>query len=150
VRLLGPSTGDITIHGLAWDGLRGDLDPGTPVVIADGDALIGIIPLDPTHLGHSAPITLWRDGDETVLSIVNYEGTAKSWWEYRSLTGPFWKGNVRNGFALWIAARSDFPDAAAFARALAETPLADSVDHSMRRITFGDVRLEYDLREFRD
>ncbi len=51
-------------------------------------------------------VVVWRDGQEFVISIVNYEGPAKVFWEYRSLAGPFYKGNVRNGFALWVAPRS--------------------------------------------
>ena len=46
------------------------------------------------QLGHEAPAVLWRDGQETVLSIYNYRGPAKVFWEYRTLSGPFFKGNV--------------------------------------------------------
>jgi hypothetical protein len=94
-------------------------------------------------------VYLWEDADEVVLSLVNYEGPAKVFWEYRSLAGPFWKGNVRNGFALWVAPLWEFGSIAEFGRTLAEVPLSDEVDGSWRRIVFGDVRLEYDLREMR-
>ena len=150
VRLLGPDASAVRTGGAVWDGERCDLEPGTPVAVADGEAFVGVMPLEPTGLGHTPAVTVWRDGDETVVSIVNYEGPAKSWWEYRSLSGPFWKGNVRNGFALWIALREEFADVAAFERALVETPLLDAVEGTVRRITFGDARLEYDLREMRD
>ena len=84
---------------------------------------------------------------ETVLSIVNYEGPAKVFWEFRSLSGPFWKGNVRNGLCLWMASADEWPDAAAFEQALRDTTTRDEIEDSVRRIEFGDVTLEYDLRE---
>lgn len=115
--------------------------------IADGDVCIGIVPLVPENLGHSESVVLWRDADETVISLVNFEGPAKVFWEYRSLVGPFWRGNVRNGFALWIAPRGEFASAEGFRAALAAVSLSDELDGRRRRITFGDVELEYDLRE---
>jgi hypothetical protein len=121
--------------------------PGEPIVVEDGDAFIGIMALNPDNLGHSPPVTAWRDGDESVISILNYEGPPKVFWEYRSLSGPFWKGNVRNGFALWVVSRAEFASVAAFQAALAATPLSDTTIGSLRRITFGEVVLEYDLRE---
>jgi hypothetical protein len=133
IRLLGPEAIDFT--------------PGAPIVVTDGDVYLGIVPLQPDNLGHSPPITTWRDGDETVVSITNYEGPAKAFWEYRSLAGPFWEGNVRNGFALWIAPRGEFATAVDFRSALAATPLSDETSGSARTIRFGDVTLEYDLRD---
>lgn len=67
-------------------------------------------------------------------------------WEYRSLAGPFWKGNIRNGFVLWIASRADYVTTADFSAVLEATPLTDETTDSVRRIAFGDVALEYDLR----
>jgi hypothetical protein len=130
-------------------GVRGDdvLADGGRFVIADGDVYIGIVALEPENLGHSESMVLWQDAGETVISLVNYDGPAKVFWEYRSLGGPFWKGNVRNGFALWIAVRSEFASVEAFRDALAEVPLSDEFDGSRRRIGFGEVELEYDLRE---
>jgi len=135
---------DIRMLGVSPDDVLAD---GGRFVVADGDAYIGIVPLTPHDLGHSEPIMLWEDADETVLSVVNYEGPAKVFWEYRSLAGPFWKGNVRNGFALWIAVRSEFASAEAFRDALTDVSLTDEVDDTRRRIAFGDVELAYDLRE---
>ena len=126
-----------------------EFQPGEPITFADGDAYVGVVPLMPGNLGHSEPLTVWRDGHETVISIVNYEGPPKVFWEYRSLAGPFWKGNVRNGFALWIASRSEHESLDAFHTALAATQLSDETSGPVRRITFGDVSLEYDLRNMR-
>jgi len=111
------------------------------------------VPLEPARLGHGPPVVVWRDGAELVISIVNYEGPAKVFWEYRSLAGPFFKSNVRNGFALWVAPRSEFPSHEAFQQALASVPLVDESAGSVRRLEFGDVSglvaLEYDLMELR-
>ena len=147
IRLLGPERDTVHTTAGAWNGRPAALEPGTSVVIEDGDAYIGIVPLQPTGLGHTLPVVLWRDGEETVLSIVNYEGPPKQFWEYRSLSGPFWKGNVSNGFALWIAPREEFPSREAFAGALTPTPPTDETEGSVRTIAFGDVTLAYDLRE---
>ncbi|MEX0682250.1 MAG: hypothetical protein WD904_06175 [Dehalococcoidia bacterium] len=154
IRWLGPESASMSVTGESWSGETLAVEPGKPVVIADGEVYIGIISLEPTRIGHTPPVVLWRDGDEPVLSIVNYEGPPKQFWEYRSLAGPFWKGNVRNGFALWIAPRTDFASVEAFTQALAETLLADSMEGTVRTITFGDgddavATLTYDLREMR-
>jgi hypothetical protein len=123
------------------------------IVVADGEAYIGVIPLKPTQLGGGPPVTVWRDGQELVISIVNYEGPAKVFWEYRSLAGPLYKGNVRNGFALWVAPRSEYESPESFAKALAASPLRDETSGSRRRVELGDgperLVLEYDLMELR-
>jgi hypothetical protein len=112
---------------------------------------IGLMLLIPTQLGHEAPAVLWRDGQETVLSIYNYRGPAKVFWEYRTLSGPFFKGNVCNGFALRVAPRRDYGSLADFLVALGQTPLSDEVVGGRRRIGFGEgatsLTLEYDLRD---
>lgn len=114
--------------------------PGEALMIADSGVFITIVPLAPTQLGHTPPIVVWRDADELVLSIVNYEGPPKQFWEYRSLSGPFWKGNVANVFALWIATEDDLAEGMA---------VDEQTDGTLRRITHNDVTLEYDLRDLR-
>jgi len=151
IRLLGPHFANVVLpDGTLWNGESSPVPPG-PIVVADGSAYIGLIPLEATDLGRNAWTILWRDGLETVVSVVNYTGPPKMFWEYRSLSGPFWKGNIRNGFALRIVDREEFPSAASFADALARAPLADEVTGSIRRISLGTgddvVRLEYDLLE---
>lgn len=130
IRLLGPE--------------RVEFDGGV-VVVEDGEAYIGILLLAPDNLGHSPDVTAWCDGDEHVLSIVNYEGPAKVFWEYRTLSGPFWRGNVRNGLALWLEPRTGYANAADFRAALAAVPLSDETHGTLRTIRFGDVTLAYDL-----
>ena len=43
---------------------------------------------------------------ELWLSVYNYQGPAKRFWDYASLRGAFWRGNLRAGFALEVAERS--------------------------------------------
>lgn len=152
IRLLGPDAAAFRVGGAAWDGERLDREMAETFVVADGEAYIGILPLLPTNLGHTPPFMLWQDGHETVLSIVNYEGPPKQFWEYRSLMGPFAKGNVENGFVLWIAARDEFASPEAFEQALAESRVDERFDDKGNRkiaVTFSDgeyLALEYDLR----
>lgn len=125
--------------------------PGASVGIADGEVYIGVRPLQPTQLGHEAPILLWRDGQETVLSIYNYRGPGKVFWEHRTLSGPFFKGNVCNGFVLRVAPRREHSSLAEFVAALERAPLSDEVTGGRRRVAFGQeavgLVLEYDLRD---
>lgn len=123
---------------------------GDIVGVADGEVYIGLRPLMPTRLGHEPPVLVWQDGQETVLSIYNYRGPPKAFWEYRSLSGPFSKGNVCNGFVIRVASRQEYPTLAGFLSAFRETPLSDDVIGTSRRIQFGQgtgsVVLEYDTR----
>jgi hypothetical protein len=123
------------------------------IVVADGEAYIGIVPLETTRLGEGPRVALWRDEQELVISLVNYEGPAKVFWEYRSLSGPFFNGNVRNGFALWVAHQAEFESRAKFAAALCSLPLTDQTEASVRRIGWGEGRerliLEYSLLDLR-
>ena len=94
----------------------------------------------------------WAAG-ELVVSIVNYEGPPKVFWEFRSLSGPFFRGNVSNGFALWVAPQADFPSLSEFAEALDALPLSDGMSGSARRIGWGEgveqLVWEYDPRDLR-
>jgi hypothetical protein len=130
---------DVRMLGVPAEDLR---EEGGRFWFVSGDVFVGIVPLMPDNPWHSEPVIVWRDADETVISIVNYEGPPKVFWEYRSLGGPFWKRNVRNGFAIWMAEAED-----RCAARFAEMKLTDEMDGSRRRITFGHVALEYDLRE---
>jgi hypothetical protein len=153
VRLLGPDAeSEVLVGGHPY---RQDkpltVAPGASVGIADGEVYVGLRALEPTQLGHETPIILWRDGQETVLSIYNYRGPAKVFWEYRTLAGPFFKGNVCNGFALRVARRQEFGSLADFVVAFERTPLSDEVVGGHRRVAFGEgatlLTLEYDLRD---
>ena len=148
VRMLGPGTQtEIVVAGRRFEGERLEIDAGEPIAIADGDVYIGIIPLEPTRLGHEPPVAVWRDRQETVVSVFNYRGPAKQFWEYRTLTGPFFKGNVRNGIAVHVASRSVHEDIGAFVQALRAIPLSDEQHGTARSLRFGAAELEYDLRD---
>jgi hypothetical protein len=152
IRLLGVNDGgDVSLGPRDYREGVVEMSSDERITVSDGDAFIGIVQLRATRLGSAAPVVVWRDGHELVISIVNYQGPAKVFWEYRSLAGPFYKGNLRSGFALWVVPRSQFASPVAFAEALATLPLKDEVVGSLRRIEFGEgperLVLEYDLAE---
>ena len=154
IRLLGVDVGDEVLVGdtLYTDGVL-DVAALQVVAIATGDVYIGIRPLEPTRLGHGPDVRVWQDGQELIVSVFNYEGPPKGFWEYRSLGGPFFKGNVKNGVVLRVADCGDYASLAEFKASLAETPLTDTVDGSLRTITFGldgeELTLAYDLKGLR-
>jgi hypothetical protein len=145
---------DIRVGGRPVSSLPQPVQPLEPVVLADGSVYIGLIPLEPTNMGQEAPIVLDQRGGELALSIFNYSGPSKNFWEYRTLSGPFFKGNVRNGLILEVASRGDYPSAAAFREHLARARLSDSVSgDGVREIEYESgaqaVALRYDLRDLR-
>jgi hypothetical protein len=126
------------------------VEPGEAVVVAEGDACIALVPLEPSDMGSGAPVELRIDDGQLVLDIYNYLGPAKSFWEHRSQAGPFYRGNVRNAFALEVASRSEFADVDAFRRHIGEARIADSVEEDYaREIVYasdgGSVSLRYSL-----
>jgi hypothetical protein len=128
--------------------------PLEPIVIAVGAVFIAIIPLAQTDMGSDAPIELdLRDGLLT-LDIYNYRGPAKTFWEYASLGGAFYKGNVRSAFIIEVAERGDYADLGAFLRHVAAARIADAVDaRREREITYasdgGEIAMRYSLWDMR-
>lgn len=113
-----------------------DLPAGAPLIVEDGAVYVGVLPLRHSNLGRAAPVRLEeRDGD-LVLSTVIYEGQPKRFWEYSSLGGPFYRGNIECGLALEVAARDEFPDAAAFAAHLAAARVEDVTADGVRTIRY--------------
>jgi hypothetical protein len=151
VRLMGPDAETVLLTADGpYTGGEMAVPEGRPVIIADGDAYMAIVPLTADRLTPDTPgPTLWQDGEETVLSIFNYRGPPALFWEYRSLGGPFYKGNVRNGFALTAAPRNEFPSPEAFLEHALSLPLEDTLTGSRRLIRFAGAELEYDLRDLR-
>ena len=155
VRLFGVSEQtEIWIGDRRVDAFPATIEPGDPVVIAEGAAYIAIIPLEPTDMGHGAAITVNRAGHLLTLDIENYRGPSKTFWEHRSQSGPFYKGNVRNAFAIEVASTDDFASAAEFRAHVGTARIADSVDeHNERSITYasdgGSVALRYSLADMR-
>jgi hypothetical protein len=145
--------GDLSIAGAPLNGEPLPIDSGEALAVADGNTYLGIKPIAPSKLGHGPTCVVWQDGDELVVSIINYEGPPKVFWEFRSLSGPFFKGNVKNGFVLWVAARSQFRSLEDFYETLASLHLTDRTLGSVRRIECGvspeQLVLEYDLLELK-
>jgi hypothetical protein len=128
-----------------------ELPPGAWVAIGDGDVWIGVLVLEPSQLGRRAPTQLERGPEGDLwLTAHNYRGPAKRFWEYASLGGAFWRGNLRAGFVIEVADRGAFPSAAAFVEHLAAAEVEDAVDaEHVRRVAYrsgGDeLSIAYDL-----
>jgi hypothetical protein len=124
---------------------------GEWVVVADGGVYVGLRALAPSHLGRPlAPRLEWGPAGELWLTIPNYQGAPKRFWDYASLRGAFWRGNLRAGYVVEVAARADYPSAAAFLAHLRRAVVEDTVDADrVRTVTFrgGDdeLTLRYDL-----
>ena len=145
---------EILVGGRPLSSLPQRVRPLEPVVVADGGVYIALIPLEPTNMGQEAPVVIEERGGELVLSIYNYSGPSKNFWEYRTLSGPFFKGNVRNGLVLEVASQDDFPSPVAFYEHVASNRLADSVSaEGVREIEYESggqaLALRYDLRDLR-
>lgn len=129
------------------------VEPGEAVCVAAGGVYVAMIPLDPTDMGATLdPIRLRVEGERLSLDIYNYRAPAKWWWEYRSLSGPFYKGNVRNAVIIEVAERASFADIDAFTAHIAGAMIADSVgDDRVREIAYasaaGSVILRYSLMD---
>jgi hypothetical protein len=145
---------DILVGGRPVASLPQPVQPLEPVVLSDGSVYIGLIPLEPTNMGQEASIVLDERGGELALSIHNYSGPSKNFWEYRTLSGPFFKGNVRNGLVIEVASRGDYPSPAAFHEHLVGARLTDSLPgEGVREIEYESggqaLALRYDLRDLR-
>jgi hypothetical protein len=124
---------------------------GEWVVVADGDVYVGLHPLEPSRLGAAVAMRLERGPQgELWLTIPNYEGAPKRFWDYASLRGAFWRGNLRAGYIVEVAERTAFPSAAAFLDHLRLAAIEDSVDAArVRSVHYrsagDDLGLRYDL-----
>lgn len=151
VNMLGVAGAEVRVAGRRLDGTEAKLEPGEAVCVAAGDVYVALIPLEPTDMGATEePIRLLVDGERLSLDVYNYRGPSKAWWEYRSLSGPFYKGNVRNAVIVEVAERAAFGGLDAFAEHVAKAIVADSVDdHYVREIAYasegGGVVLRYSL-----
>jgi hypothetical protein len=123
------------------------LADGQWLVVVDGSVYVGVRPLEPSRLGRDAPILLERGPEgELWLTIYNYRGAPKRFWDYASLGGAFWRGNVRVGYLLEVAARDEYLNAAAFLDHLRQAPVSDQMDGShVRTVRFGELDLRFDL-----
>lgn len=155
VRMLGVSDETrIWIGERRIDALPAGVEPGEPVVIAEGGVYIAVVPLEPSDMGSDAPIELRRDGHMLTLDIYNYRGPAKQFWEHRTQSGPFYKANIRSAFVLEAAARGEFDDAGAFREHIARARIADTLDQAyVREIAYisggRTLSMRYSLRDMR-
>ncbi|MGC9041732.1 MAG: hypothetical protein ACP5MJ_19745 [Roseiflexus sp.] len=127
------------------------LYPHDAVLIADGDVYIALRPLEPSNLGDEAPILLSERNGELVLSIYNYyQGEAKSFWEYASLSGPFYRQNIRAGFVVEVGDRVEYGDFATFRRHILRSAIDDRLDGAVRTVRYASgadlIELSVDLR----
>lgn len=155
VMLLAPDEGtEVWVGSRRFQGREQRVAPGEPVVIADGRVYVALIPLGPTNMGQEAPIVLERRPGELVLSIHNYMGPAKNFWEYRTLSGPFYRGNVRSGLVVEVASKGDFRSAAEFRAHVGRACVSDVVSGGgVRDVSYasdgGSLGLRYSLHDLR-
>jgi hypothetical protein len=153
VMLLDPDEGtEVWVGRRRFQGREQRVAPGEPVVIADGRVYVALIPLEPTNMGQEAPIVLERRPGELVLSIHNYLGPSKNFWEYRTLSGPFYHGNVRSGVVVEVASRSEFRSAAEFRQYVSRARVTDVVSgDGVRDVSYasdgGSLGLRYSLHD---
>jgi hypothetical protein len=122
------------------------------LIVTDGQVRVGVHVLEPTRLGREAPIVLERGTQgELWLTAYNYRGAPKHFWDYASLRGAFWRGNLRAGFIVEVAERDAFDTAAAFLAHLRKAQVEDAVDaERVRTVRYAsggdDIELRYDLQ----
>ncbi len=151
VRMLGVGSRTEIWHGSeSVTSFPRTIEAGQPIMIAEGDAYVAIIPLEPSDMGSGATIELNVADGMLTLDLYNYRGPAKTFWEHRSQSGPFYKGNVRNAFILEVADRVEYASAEAFREHIAMAQIADSVDEQyVREIVYasdgGSIAMRYSL-----
>jgi len=134
-----------------WAEVSESIEVGDWVIVEDGTVYIAIRPLEPTCLSRETPILFERGPlGELFLSIYNYRGVEKRFWEYASLGGAYWRGNLRAGFIVEVAERTEYDSAAAYLDYLKQAIIQDTVDDEfVRTVAYhsgGDeLALSYDL-----
>lgn len=148
-----PALGEIWINEtrVALSTTPRRLRPHDVLLIADGDTYIALRPLEPSNLGDDAPILLHERAGELVLSIYNYyEGEPKRFWEYASLDGPFYQGNIRAGFIIEVGDRAEHGEFAAFRAHIMRGVIAERIEGSRRTVRYASgadlLEITVDLR----
>lgn len=127
------------------------LAAGDWLVVEDGGVYMGVRPLEQSVLGRDAPIRLeWGPLGELWLVIYNYRGGAVRFWDYASLGGAFWRGNLKAGFVTEVAERGDYASASDFLAHLRRATVEDTTDDQhIRTIRYAgggdEIALRYDL-----
>lgn len=136
---------------VAWDHMSDTLQVGDWVIVEDGAIYIAIRPLEPTCLSRETPILFERGPlGELFLSIYNYRGVEKRFWDYASLSGAYWRGNLRAGFVVEVAERTEYASPEGFLSHLRMATIEDTMDDEfIRNVVYrsgGDeLALCYDL-----
>ena len=134
-----------------WEEYAESLQAEDWIIVEDGAVYVAIRPLEPTCLSRETPIHFERGPlGELFLSIYNYRGVEKRFWDYASLGGAYWGGNLRAGFIIEVAERIEYVSAADFLHHLRQTLIEDVEDgEHIRTVTYqsGDdeLALSYDL-----
>lgn len=129
-------------------GAGDSVEAGSWLVVRDGPVWVGVRMLEHSFLGgERRPVVLERGPEgELWLTAHNYRGAAKRFWDYASLRGAFWRGNLRAGLVIEVAPVADFASPEAFVSHVRSLPLTDEVDaERIRRVRFGGLAIEYDL-----
>jgi len=127
------------------------LELGDWVIIQDGAVYVGVRPLEPSCLGRETPLMLERGPlGELWVTAYNYRGVSKRFWDYGSLGGAYWNGNLRAGCVVEVAERTAYDSAASFLMHLRLAEIEDTVDdRRVRTVSYrsgGDeLSIEYDL-----
>ncbi|MDP9236171.1 MAG: hypothetical protein M3P30_02025 [Chloroflexota bacterium] len=151
IRLLGVSSEDeVWVADRRVHEWPARIEPEQRVVTSFGEVYLALIPLKQTDMGSDAPIELNLVDGTLTLDVYNYQGPAKTFWEYRSHSGTFFKGNVRNAFVIEVAARYDFASIHVFRAHIAAASIIDATDTAHHRtIEYasegGSVGLKYSL-----
>jgi hypothetical protein len=120
------SIDEILVDGKKIEALPADVREGQTVVVADGDVLFAVRPLDKRRLGDDPPTRLVEIDGDLVLEICNYRGPRKVFWELL-WPGAFYRGVAHSGFVVEVAERSDYANAKAFGEKFASGKLTDDV-----------------------
>ena len=127
----------IRVNGKPVAELPCRLQPLDVLTLADEDVYIGVRPLTPTNMGDEAPIILERRDHELVLSLYNYyQGEEKRFWEYSSLAGHFYKGNIKAGFVFEAGDRDEYGNLEHFSAHMAQTHISDQMDGALRHVSY--------------
>ncbi len=118
-----------TVDGI-WAGNRkieslpADVNPGEAVVVASGPIYVGVLPLTRTDLGYGAPLRIMESEGELAFQMYNYLGGDKIHNDLERMS-RFYRGQPQCGYYLEVAARSEYPDGAAFAATIGSGDLTD-------------------------
>jgi hypothetical protein len=134
-----------------WEEYSESLQVGDWVIVEDGAVYMAIHLLEPSCLGRETSILFERGPlGELLLSIYNYRGVEKRFWDYASLGGAYWRGNLRAGFVVEVAERTEYASTVEFLRHLRQATVEETVDDEFTRsVTYrsedDELALSFDL-----